>query len=124
MSNKAMNLVWEHSEQKGNALLVLLAIADMANDDLVCYPGKARLSKKCRLGVRGLTAILQKLEEAGELKIIHRRAGVLNATNIYRVTISGGGSESRFTTLMNHDSLPGESRFTTPSESRFTTPSE
>jgi hypothetical protein len=116
MSNKAMTRVWECSQQRGNALLVLLAIADMANDDMVCYPGKAHLSRKCRVGKRGLTAILQKLEESGELQILRRRAGQRNATNVYRVVVNQDSLP-----LVNRDSLPGESGFTTPGESGFTT---
>lgn len=116
MSNKAMTLVWEHSKQRGSALLVMLAIADMANDDLICYPGKAHLSRKCRMSVRGLTAILQKLEESSELKIMRRRNGQRNSTNVYKVVVNRDSSP-----LVNRDSLPDESGFTTPSESRFTT---
>ncbi|HEX3156830.1 MAG TPA: helix-turn-helix domain-containing protein [Candidatus Angelobacter sp.] len=127
MSNKAMTHVWEYSAQRGNALLVLLAIADMANDDLICYPGKAHLSKKCRVGVRGLSAILQKLEESGELKILRRQTGQRNKTNIYRIVVNPDSSiGNRLMNrdslgVMNPDSLPDESRFTTPDESRFTT---
>lgn len=111
MSNKAMTRVWECSQQRGVALLVLLAIADMANDDLICYPGKAHLSRKCRVSVRGLTVILQKLEESGELQIHHRKAGQRNASNIYRLTL-------------HPDSLPLVNQIHYPSESGFTTPGE
>jgi len=127
MSNKAMTHVWECSAQRGNALLVLLAIADMANDDMICYPGKAHLSRKCRVSVRGLSAILQKLQESGELKILHRRMGQRNSTNVYRILMNRDSSIGNRVMnhdslgVMNHDSLPDESGFTTPDESRFTT---
>jgi hypothetical protein len=87
MSIKAMMNVWQHSNQRGSALVVMLALADMANDDFECYPGKAKLSVKCRLTVRNLTTILGQLEAAGELMIIRRRVGTLNQSNIYKLTL-------------------------------------
>lgn len=120
MSTKAMTHVWENSQQKGNALLVLLAIADMANDDMICYPGKARLSRKCRVSVRGLRVILQKLEESGELQIYHRKTGEKrNNTNVYRVVVNHDSSIG--VRLMNRDSSPLMNRDSLPDESRFTT---
>lgn len=69
MSNKALNHVWEHSTLKGTALLLMIAIADMANDDGECYPGKARLSRKCRTTKDNIKKLLKKCEESGELII-------------------------------------------------------
>jgi len=68
MSVKAMTWVWEHSQHKGSALLVLLAIADMANDDGDCWPGVGRLAQKCRMKERNLQLILRALETSGELQ--------------------------------------------------------
>ena len=48
MSIAWMNYVWEHSDQKGTSLLLLLAIADHANDDGICWPSVARLAHKAR----------------------------------------------------------------------------
>ena len=39
MSIKRMNAVWNLSKQSGSALLVLLALADRADDDGFCWPG-------------------------------------------------------------------------------------
>lgn len=85
MSNKAMNYVWTHSKQRGSALVVMLALSDMANDDGECYPGKAKLSEKCRMQVRNLDQTLNKLEDDGEILIIHRRVGHFNQSNVYRL---------------------------------------
>jgi hypothetical protein len=38
MSIKVMSQVWEHSTRKGTRLLLLLALADFANDEGICYP--------------------------------------------------------------------------------------
>lgn len=70
MSNKALNHVWENSKLKGSALILMLAIADMANDDGECWPGKACLAQKCRVTKEHLTRVIQTCEAAGELRVI------------------------------------------------------
>lgn len=98
MSNKCSNHVWQNSKQRGSALVVLLALADMANDDGECYPGKSKLSEKCRLTVRNLTQTLRGLEAAGELSIIRRRVGNFNRSNIYKINMEG--SDPQITRVM------------------------
>jgi hypothetical protein len=50
-----MNAVWEHSAQTGSALLMLLAVADFADDAGSAFPSVSRLAKKLELlnGKRG-----------------------------------------------------------------------
>jgi len=89
MSVRQMTLVWEHSQAKGSGLLILLAIADIANDDGTgCYAGIEKLAKKVRLSERSVRYIIKKLEEMGELEI-ERRASRYG-TNVYRVTVQRG----------------------------------
>lgn len=95
MSIKAMMHVWQHSRQRGSALVVMLALADMANDDGECYPGKAKLSVKCRLTIRNLTLTLKKLEEAGELSITQRRVGNFQQSNVYKILLGGSDPQIR-----------------------------
>jgi len=45
MSIEHMTLVWKHSKKGGTALLLLLAIADFANDDGVAWPSLATPSR-------------------------------------------------------------------------------
>ena len=49
MSMRMMTQVWERSQHKGSELLLMLAIADNANDQGVAYPSKKTLAKKTRL---------------------------------------------------------------------------
>jgi hypothetical protein len=49
MSVRTLNRVWEASRQTGGALLVLLAIADFADDDGLAYPSISTLARKARL---------------------------------------------------------------------------
>jgi len=86
VSMKALEFVWEHSKQKGSELVVMLALADMANDNGQCYPGKSYLADKCRMTPRNLNYVLNKLVEAGEIRVIHRkREANDNQSNIYRI---------------------------------------
>jgi hypothetical protein len=87
MAIRIMTHVWENSKHKGSALLLLLAIADMASDDGTCYPGIQRLSKKTRMSERNVQINLKVLTKGGELEIdynqgVHTKTGY---TNLYIV---------------------------------------
>ena len=63
MSIKRMTAVWEQSQTKGSHLLLLLAIADHADDDGFAWPGNSRLSKKVRMSGRHIKRMLSTLKE-------------------------------------------------------------
>lgn len=69
MSVDVMAWVWKHSPEKGSALLLLLAIADHANDAGVAYPSIARLADKTRLSERNTQYLINKLVESGAIQI-------------------------------------------------------
>lgn len=79
MSNKALSYIFEHSKTKGSARVLMLAIADMANDEGECWPGKARLEKKINVTLRNVIKLVQECERMGELAVIERP----DATNRY-----------------------------------------
>jgi GNAT superfamily N-acetyltransferase len=68
MSAKATNWVWEESQSTGSARLVLLALADWANEKGICFGSYRGLAKKTRLSVATVTRSLRELEAAGEVK--------------------------------------------------------
>ena len=75
MSIKAVQAVWEHSEQVGSRLLVLLAIADYAKDDgSGAWPDVDTLAQKSRLSDTMTRNILKELVEDGEI-VIHEGEG-------------------------------------------------
>lgn len=86
MSIRVMSLVWEHSKQQGSALLVLLAIADFADDDGWAYPSIERLARKARMSTRNVRYVLRDLEASGELMIV--AGGGRHQTNRYRVLVA------------------------------------
>ena len=74
MSIKVSVEVWASSSTKASSRLVLLALADYADDDGHCYPSIARLAVKCVLTERNVQLILRHLEQSGEL-VTQRGAG-------------------------------------------------
>jgi Helix-turn-helix domain len=101
MSIKVMTEVWESSSTKGGARLVLLALADYANDEGYCHPGVERLALKSALTERNVQFILRDLEARGELVTL-QRAGrghvnaywVLPPETITRLTLEGKTAKS------------------------------
>lgn len=85
MSVRMISRVWDYSTQKGNDLLMLLAIADFADDDGNAYPSVQRLATKCRMLQRNANKILANLRESGELEI--RQNEGPHGTNRYRVVL-------------------------------------
>lgn len=70
MSAKASGVIWEMSRAKGSALLVLLAIADVADEKgRNAWCGSKHLAAKTRLSDREIRRLFHKLEKAGELVI-------------------------------------------------------
>ena len=83
MSVKCMARVWELSEQKGSKLLLLLAIADFADDNGFAWPGIDTLATKIRMSSRQTMRLVQQLDTSKELVAIQRRA----RGNLYIVTV-------------------------------------
>lgn len=67
MSIKIMSDVWQLSGHKGSGLLLLLAIADAANDWGHAWPGQDTLAQKTRLTTRTVRSLSQDLENSGEI---------------------------------------------------------
>lgn len=83
MSVRKMAEVWEFSQHSGTHLLLLLAIADFADDNGRAYPSVASLARKCRMKPRNAQTLLASLRESGELVI--RNGEGPKGTNLYRI---------------------------------------
>lgn len=68
VSIRVMANVWETSTQRGAELLVLLALADWANDRGECDPSYSQLAAKARIDRRRVRRIVLGLESAGDLE--------------------------------------------------------
>jgi hypothetical protein len=69
MSIHASATVWSDAPYEGGILLVLLALADFADGDGLCWPSVQTLAKKARLGVRHVYNILSRLRADGVISI-------------------------------------------------------
>lgn len=71
-----MQWVWEHSDAGGTDRLVLLAIADAADDNgRNAWPSVATIASKCNVSERTVQRSIQSLEDAGELKVTKQGGG-------------------------------------------------
>ena len=86
MSIKAMN--WAFGlELKPVKKVILLALADSADDDGRCWPGKKYLAKKCSVAEKTITRQIEDLQAMGLVKVIHRKQGEWNKTNLYQLNL-------------------------------------
>lgn len=83
MSIKVMTRVWEESPSKGSDLLLLLAIADFADDTGVAWPKTETLAQKIRMSERQVQRIIRNLVDSGQI-IVHKNAGPRGA-NKYQI---------------------------------------
>lgn len=82
-----MARVWAESTHSGTDLLMMLAIADFADDDGNAYPSVGTLAVKCRTTSRHVNRILAVLRASGELEI--RLNEGPRGTNRYRIALKG-----------------------------------
>jgi len=92
MSVKIMGNVWEGSQAKGTARLVLLAIADHCNPAGIAWPSLGRLSKYVNVNRRNTINAINQLVELGELERV--RTGKTGVATTYKITL---GSVARDT---------------------------
>lgn len=105
MSVRVMAWVWEHSTSPAVPRLVLLAIADCANDaGEQAYPSTATLAQKTNLSERGVRGALAKLVELGELSVDYK-AGP-RGCNRYRVIMTDPASRAGFPAATSGNPAP------------------
>lgn len=78
-----MSAVWKHTDLRGTELLILLGLADHANDDGYCWPSYAKIAAKARTSTRWAMRCVKKLESQGYLIREHR--GNVGRSNVYRI---------------------------------------
>lgn len=66
MSVRVMSLVWS-LDLPDSQKIVLLALADCANDEGHCWPSMATLAKKCSKGERTVQGVIKQLCDAGHI---------------------------------------------------------
>jgi hypothetical protein len=102
MSMRMMTQVWERSQHKGSELLLMLAVADNANDQGLAYPSTKTLAKKTRLSNRQVQRLIRVVTRSRELEVsvgtgprgcneyrIHLRGDKMSPDEIIRGDIQG-----------------------------------
>lgn len=82
--------VWDHSKSEGNARLVLLVIADRANEHGECWPSVADLVSRTKACERSVRGCLKELEDMGEISVV--KNGGRRGTNLYRINFDQDGN--------------------------------
>lgn len=89
MSVRCLATVWERSTRAGSELLLMLAIADFADDAGNAYPAVKTLATKCRMTPRNVNHLLVALKACGELEV--RLGEGPKGCNKYRIVLDGKG---------------------------------
>lgn len=91
MSIQALN--WAFKQQifeKPTAKFILIALANYADAEGVCYPSQERLAEMCSVARRTVIRSLQYLEEIGCIERCHRRDKLgRQATDIFQLLVEG-----------------------------------
>lgn len=85
MSIRLMTLAWDHAPVKGSKLIVLLALADHANDEGRCWPSMDRIAHRARMTVRQARRVVRDLEEEGLLETYEREG----QSSVFTVLVEG-----------------------------------
>jgi len=93
MSIKVMSWVWEQDLPPLDKI-VLMAIADHADDDGYAWPGMKRIAEKCSMEKRTVQRHVEKLQEQQLLKVESRqRTDGSSSSNGYTVVMNGTKEE-------------------------------
>lgn len=91
MSVHAQNWVWEHSSASGSELLMLLALADAADDQgRNAFPSVATLARKTRMARRTVQRLLARLAADGHIHVCR----------------AGGRRSNTYTLVLDHSLEP------------------
>lgn len=68
MSIRVMNNVWKNFPDGGDRLLLMLALADICDDEGMCFPGVPALARKLRKKERATQTTMRRLEADGHVR--------------------------------------------------------
>lgn len=103
--------VFHHSQSTGNDRLVLLAIADEANDDGGnAFPSMRRLALKANCNKDTVSEAIKRLEALGELEVKRPTKRGPGQYNQYRVVVQSSGNPGQPTGSVKEGSIEGSVR--------------
>ncbi len=108
MSVKVSGMVWESDVPVTDGRVVLLALADNANDAGRCWPGTEHLAGKCCVSRSTVFRLLRKLEDQGLLSREQRtRSNGSQTSNAYRINLAALAARKRQLTREEQADLEG-----------------
>lgn len=100
---QAFNLKIKNSTRK----IILLKLADHANDDGFCWPSYQHLADICECNKRTVMTHMKAMQELGLLSIQHRMSNKGNSSNLYQLTLDNYKDKiTRKHSTPNHNTLP------------------
>lgn len=89
-------MAWASTQKTGSSTkkLILLMLADRANESGLCYPSQQRLADDCEMSRSAVSRNIKELESAGLLTIKHRSKDGVKLPNHYVLQIEGVVAES------------------------------
>ena len=84
-------MAWASTQKTGSSTkkLLLLMLADRANESGLCYPSQQRLADDCEMSRSTVVRNIKELEIAGFLIIKHRTKDGVKLPNYYILQIEG-----------------------------------
>jgi len=99
--------VWDDLRTQAHSeLLVLLALADWANDDGYCWPTISALANKARLSERAVQQILGRLTATGRIRRI--QGGGRGRANRYQVVTARNGASETMNAIHRKENTESE----------------
>lgn len=99
MSLTAMQWVFTQSKSAGTDRLVLLILADYANEDGVCWPNLSTISARANATPRTISRCIQVLRSIGEIELLVQGSG--SCSNHYRIRMTEVSTTSEMSTTSN-----------------------
>lgn len=103
MSIKFTKLVWDYSHETAQRRLVLLALADYADDSGRCFPSLTQVAQKCRIAKATASRIIAHLVKQGVVLIVENRSG---RGHRHQYMINAGALVS--SAKIQHETTPSE----------------
>ena len=124
MSVAATTWVWSDSKSEGADRLVLLALADFADETGRCFGSWGTMQRKTRLSKSTIARSLKRLEESGELKLIEasRIVNGRNFASVWQLPVQASdeqGGGVRMTPGGGVTMTPGWCHDDTPTEKNY-----
>lgn len=92
MAFRHLKAAWRVKLDNSGLKLVLLALADMANDAGECWPSRGRLAEMCDLDVSVIKKHLRKLRRMGMIDTTERFSDNRQKSNIYSLLVDTWGA--------------------------------